>query len=115
MRSSNLPAQLDNAGSLQPLDLAAGDRTAVLNTRPYPALPRYLRQEPSAVQERPREVIDKVNAEVNRALADPKMRERLAELGGKPISGTPEDFAKVIAAETEKWAKIAKAAGVSVE
>jgi tripartite-type tricarboxylate transporter receptor subunit TctC len=63
----------------------------------------------------PREIIDKVNAEVNRALADPAMRARLAELGGKPISGTPEDFGKVIAAETEKWAKVVISSGATVE
>jgi tripartite-type tricarboxylate transporter receptor subunit TctC len=62
-----------------------------------------------------RDIIDKVNAEVNRALADPAMRARLAELGGKPISGTPEDFGKVIAAETEKWAKVVISSGATVE
>jgi tripartite-type tricarboxylate transporter receptor subunit TctC len=63
----------------------------------------------------PADVIAKVNAEVNRALADPKMRERLAELGGKPIPGSPADFGKVIAAETEKWAKVVVASGAKVE
>jgi len=59
----------------------------------------------------PREIINKVNAEINRALADPKTRERLAELGGKPIAGTPEDFGRVIAAETAKWEKVVTASG----
>ena len=63
----------------------------------------------------PREVIEKVNAEVNRALADPGMQKRLAELGGKVIAGTPEDFGKVIAAETEKWAKVVVSSGAKVE
>jgi tripartite-type tricarboxylate transporter receptor subunit TctC len=63
----------------------------------------------------PREIIDKMNAAVNRALADPKLRERLAELGGKPIPGTPEDFGKVIAGETAKWAKVVVASGAKVE
>jgi tripartite-type tricarboxylate transporter receptor subunit TctC len=63
----------------------------------------------------PAEIIEKLNAEVNRALADPPMLARLAELGGKPIAGTPADFGKVIAAETAKWAKVVVSSGAKVE
>jgi len=63
----------------------------------------------------PREFIDRINAEVNRALADPKIRARLAELGGRPIPGTPEDFGKTIADETAKWEKVVIQSGAKVE
>jgi tripartite-type tricarboxylate transporter receptor subunit TctC len=63
----------------------------------------------------PREAIDRVNAEINRALADPKMRARLAELGGVPMTGSPEDFGRTIAAETEKWAKVVATSGATVD
>ena len=63
----------------------------------------------------PREAIERINAEVNRALADPKMRERLAALGGVSMAGTPEDFGRAIAAETEKWAKVVAASGATVD
>lgn len=63
----------------------------------------------------PRDAIDKLNAEVNRALADPKMRERLAALGGQAMGGTPEDFGRVMVTETEKWAKVVAASGATVD
>ena len=63
----------------------------------------------------PVEVVAKMNAEVNKALADPIMQKRLAELGGVPISGTPADFGKIIVEETTKWAKVVEISGAKVE
>src|SRR5438067_7027526 len=63
----------------------------------------------------PRAIIDKLNREVNNALADPGMQEKFAEFGGILIPGTPEDFGKVIAEETAKWAKVVKATGATAE
>ncbi|HZZ94412.1 MAG TPA: tripartite tricarboxylate transporter substrate binding protein [Usitatibacter sp.] len=63
----------------------------------------------------PREVVEKVNAEVNRALADPGMLKKFADLGGRPIPGTPDDFQRTIADETQKWSKVVKASGAVVE
>ena len=63
----------------------------------------------------PRDIIDKVNAETNRALSDLGMLKRLSELGGRPIKGTPEDFGKVIKMETDKWAKVVIQSGAKAE
>lgn len=63
----------------------------------------------------PKVIVDKLNAEVNKALADPRLAARLADLGGKPIPGTPADFGKVIATETAKWEKVVKFSGAKVE
>jgi tripartite-type tricarboxylate transporter receptor subunit TctC len=60
----------------------------------------------------PAEILDRLNKEINASLADPKLRARLADLGGTPLVGSPADFGKLIAAETEKWAKVIRAANI---
>ena len=60
----------------------------------------------------PAEIVDNLNKEVNAALADPKMRARLADLGGTPLPGSPAQFGKLIVDETEKWGKVIKFAGI---
>jgi tripartite-type tricarboxylate transporter receptor subunit TctC len=63
----------------------------------------------------PGEIIEKLNKEINAALVDPKMKTRLADLGGTALPGSPADFGKLIAEETEKWAKVIKFAGIKLE
>jgi tripartite-type tricarboxylate transporter receptor subunit TctC len=60
----------------------------------------------------PAAIVDTLNKETNAALADPRIKARLAELGGAVLGGSPADFGKLIAAETEKWAKVIKFAGI---
>jgi tripartite-type tricarboxylate transporter receptor subunit TctC len=61
------------------------------------------------------EIVDKLNKEINAALADAKMKARLAELGVTALPGSPADFNKLIGDETEKWGKVARAAGIKAE
>jgi tripartite-type tricarboxylate transporter receptor subunit TctC len=63
----------------------------------------------------PTEVISRLNHEINAGLADPKIKARLAELGGTAFVGSPGDFSKLIADETEKWAKVIRAANIKAE
>ena len=60
----------------------------------------------------PAEIVNKLNKEVNAALADPKMKARLADLGGVVLPGSPAEFGKLIAEETEKWGKVIRAANI---
>ena len=61
------------------------------------------------------EIVDKLNTEINAALADLKMNARLAEWGATALPGSPADFGKLIAEETEKWGKVVKFAGVKAD
>jgi tripartite-type tricarboxylate transporter receptor subunit TctC len=63
----------------------------------------------------PPEIIATINREINAALADPKMQARLADLGGTPIPGSPDDYGRMLAAEIEKWAKVVRTAHIKLE
>jgi tripartite-type tricarboxylate transporter receptor subunit TctC len=63
----------------------------------------------------PVEIIEKLNIEINAAMADPKFQARLAEFGGMPLTGSPAESATLIATETEKWGKVVKFANIKPE
>ena len=63
----------------------------------------------------PAEIVDKLNEAINAGLADPTIKARLADLGGVPMPMSPADFGKLIADETEKWAKVIRAANIKAE
>jgi tripartite-type tricarboxylate transporter receptor subunit TctC len=69
----------------------------------------------AAPKSTPADIVERLNKEVNAALVDPKMKARLADIGGEPLPGTPAEFAKLIADETEMWAKVVKSAGLRPE
>ncbi len=68
-----------------------------------------------APKKTPVEIVDKLNKEINAGLADPNIKARLADLGGTPLAGSPIDFGKLVADETEKWAKVVKFSGARAE
>ena len=108
------------AGRLRPLAVTSAVRLEVLPDIPAVAefVPGY---EASgwhgigAPANTPREIIETLSKEINAALADPKMKARLADLGGTVLAGSPADFGKLIADETEKWAKVVKFSGLKPE
>ena len=118
----NMPSSLPHiqAGTLRALGVTTAARSDALPNVPTVAetVPGY---EASAFfgmsmpKGTPAEVIEKLNQEINAGLADPGVKARLAEFGGILMPGTPAQFGQVIAEETEKWAKVIKTGGVSLE
>src|SRR6266481_4057147 len=118
----NMPSIIQHvrAGSLRALAVTTTTRSSQLPDVPTVAdtVPGY---EASALfgmgvpKNTPKEIIAKLNQEINVVLAEPAIKARLIDLGGEPLIGTPDAFGAMIVAETEKWEKVVKAAGVHVE
>jgi tripartite-type tricarboxylate transporter receptor subunit TctC len=118
----NMPSSIEQirAGKLRPLAVTTAQRSPALPDVPTVAdtVPGYEASAwfgMGAPKGTPPDIINKLNATINKALADPGIQARLAELGGVTMPGTPADFGRVIADETEKWAKVVNATGASVE
>jgi tripartite-type tricarboxylate transporter receptor subunit TctC len=108
------------AGRLRALAVTTATRSDVLPD--IPTLSDFLPSYEASVwlgvgapKATPAEIVDKLNKEVNAALGDPKMKARLADLGGTPLPGSPAQFGKLIAEETEKWGKVIRAANIKAE
>jgi tripartite-type tricarboxylate transporter receptor subunit TctC len=108
------------AGSLRPLAVTTATRSEALPDLPVVAdfLPGF---EASfwcgvgAPKNTPVQIIDTLNREVNAGLADPRIKARFAELGGRVLPGSPADFGRFLAEDTEKWAKVVRFAGISAD
>jgi tripartite-type tricarboxylate transporter receptor subunit TctC len=108
------------AGKLRPLAVTAATRVEVLPEIPtvgefVPGYEAVAFQGIGAPRNTRPEIVDKLNREINAALADPKIKARLADLGSTPLAQSPGEFAKLIAADTEKWGKVIRAANIKAE
>jgi tripartite-type tricarboxylate transporter receptor subunit TctC len=118
----NLPGSIGfvRAGQLRALAVTTTTRSEALPDVPSVAdfVPGYEASAwygLSAPKNTPTEIVERLNKEVNAGLADPKMRARLLDLGGMMLAGSPSDFGKFIADETEKWGKVIRAANIKAE
>jgi tripartite-type tricarboxylate transporter receptor subunit TctC len=118
----NMPSIIQHirSGALRALGVTTAERSsqlpdvqAIAETVPgYEASALFGMGAPSKT---PKEIVGRLNAEINAILAEEQMRQRLVELGGEPLIQTPEAFGGMIAAETEKWKKVVEFAGLKID
>jgi tripartite-type tricarboxylate transporter receptor subunit TctC len=118
----NMPSIIQHirSGSLRALAVTTAERSPQLPDVPTVAetVPGY---EASALfgmgapKNTPKEIVEKLNKEINAILAEPEMKKLLVELGGEPLIQSPEAFGEMIKAENEKWGKVVEFAGLKVE
>jgi tripartite-type tricarboxylate transporter receptor subunit TctC len=113
-----MPASIEyvRAGKLRPLAVTSARRSELLPDLPtvgdfVPGYETSAWQGVGAPKSTSVEIIDRLNKEINAGLADPKIKARVADMGGTVLAGSPADFGKLIADETEKWGKVIKFSG----
>jgi tripartite-type tricarboxylate transporter receptor subunit TctC len=113
-----MPASIEHvrAGKLRALAVTSARRSELLPDVPsvgdfVPGYETSAWQGIGAPKNTPVEIIDRLNKEINAGLADPKINARVADIGGTVLAGSPADFRKLIADETEKWGKVVKSSG----
>ena len=116
---SPMPASIEyiRTGTLRPLAVTTAQRSEAFPDLPtvgdfVPGYEASAFYGVGAPRNTPSEIVNKLNNEINAAFVDPRMKRRLADLGGKPLLGSPADFGKLITEEAEKWAKVVKFAGI---
>ena len=119
---ADLPPSIEHirTGRLRALAVTTAERSPALPAIPtigdfLPGFEASIWQGVGAPRNTAAEIVDKLNKEINTALADPTIKARLAELGGVVLAGSPADFGKLIADETEKWGKVIRAANIKVQ
>jgi tripartite-type tricarboxylate transporter receptor subunit TctC len=117
-----MPSSIEHirSGKLRPLAVTTMARSDVLPDIPTigDVLPGFEASTwfgVGAPRNTPPEIVDKLNKEINTGLADPKIKARISDLGGTVLAGSPADFGKLIADETEKWAKVVKFSGAKAD
>jgi len=118
----NLPTSIEHirAGKLRPLAITSTTRAELLPDVPTVAdfVPGYESSAwygVGAPRNTPAEIIDRLNKEINAILAEPKVKTRIAKMGATLVAGSPADFGKLVADETEKWGKVVKFSGAKAE
>jgi tripartite-type tricarboxylate transporter receptor subunit TctC len=119
---ASMPSSIEyiRAGKLRALAVTTATRSEALPDIPTVAnfVPGFEASEWTGLgvpKSTPAEIIGRLNKEINAALVDPKIREKLADLGGTVLAGSPADFGKLIAEETEKWGKVIRAANIRAD
>jgi len=119
---ADTPSSIEHvkAGKLRALAVTTAERSEILPGVPTVSefLPGFEASNwfgVAAPRNTPPEIIDKLNKEINVALAEPDIKARLADLGAASLTGSPADFGRFIAAEAERWSKVIRAANIKAE